>query len=309
MNAPSPAATTPAERTPAALGREAPDHCRHAPEELLRRGDLQPPREADLRRRPGGERGGHPGLRTRPATRSPSTTSTRSSRTGRKSQRLAAIQSLAAIRAPSSVGMLIKYFNHFSGEDDVRTAILGALNAIAPSSPQVQELDQAVLVDPRQGEEARRIAVEALVDASRTRASSRSAEADRQARAAAQAGVPAGGSSTAACCSSGVQEVPDFTARASGSRPARRLPVPLHAEGGQQGADAEAGPRQVQRPLPRLTLPAELGARLPQTRASARPCAASCSASRTSRDGCGSPSGCFRLLLVIPRSSTSRPRG
>jgi class 3 adenylate cyclase/HEAT repeat protein len=84
---------------------------------------------------------------------------------GKKPQRLAAIQSLAAIRAPTSVGMLIKYFNHFSGEDDVRTAILGALNTIAPSHPQVQELDQAVLVDAHQSEEARRIAVEALVEA------------------------------------------------------------------------------------------------------------------------------------------------
>lgn len=87
---------------------------------------------------------------------------------GKRPQRLAAVQSLAAIRAPTAVGMLIKYFNHFSGEDDVRTAILGALNTIAPSHPQVQELDQAVLVDPRQGEEARRIAVEALVDAEKT---------------------------------------------------------------------------------------------------------------------------------------------
>jgi class 3 adenylate cyclase/HEAT repeat protein len=87
---------------------------------------------------------------------------------GKREQRLAAIQSLAAIRAPTAVGMLIKYFNHFSGEDDVRTAILGALNTIAPSHPQVQELDQAVLVDARQGEEARRIAVEALVEAEKT---------------------------------------------------------------------------------------------------------------------------------------------
>ncbi len=84
---------------------------------------------------------------------------------GKKPQRLAAIEALAAIRAPTSVGMLVKYFNHFSGEDDVRTAILAALNSIAPSHAQVQELDQAVLVDTHQGEEARRIAVEALVEA------------------------------------------------------------------------------------------------------------------------------------------------
>jgi len=87
---------------------------------------------------------------------------------GKKSQRLAALEALAAIRAPSSVGMLIKYFNQFGGEDDVRTAILAALNTIAPTHVQVQELDQAVLVDARQGEAARRIAVEAIVEAGRT---------------------------------------------------------------------------------------------------------------------------------------------
>ena len=83
---------------------------------------------------------------------------------GRKSQRIAAVQALAAIRAPSSTGMLIKYFNHFP-EDELRAEILHAINTISPTSPQAQELDQAVYLDPRQSEAVKRIAVEALVEA------------------------------------------------------------------------------------------------------------------------------------------------
>ena len=44
---------------------------------------------------------------------------------GKKSQRIEAVHALTAIRAPSSTGMLIKYFNHFP-EDELRAAILGA---------------------------------------------------------------------------------------------------------------------------------------------------------------------------------------
>lgn len=83
---------------------------------------------------------------------------------GRKSQRIAAVQALTAIRAPSSTGMLVKYFNHFP-EDELRAEVLRAINTIAPTSPQAQELDQAVYLDPRQSDAVKRIAVEALVDA------------------------------------------------------------------------------------------------------------------------------------------------
>ncbi len=83
---------------------------------------------------------------------------------GRKSQRIAAVQALTAIRAPSSTGMLIKYFNHFP-EDELRAEILRAINTISPTSPQAQELDQAVYLDPRQSDTVKRIAVEALVEA------------------------------------------------------------------------------------------------------------------------------------------------
>ncbi len=85
---------------------------------------------------------------------------------GKKSQRIAAIRALSAIRAPSSTGMLIKYFNHFP-EEDVRTEILTAINTISSTSQQVQELNQAVFADPKQSESVKRIAVMALVDAER----------------------------------------------------------------------------------------------------------------------------------------------
>jgi len=85
---------------------------------------------------------------------------------GKKSQRIAAIQSLTAIRAPSSTGMLIKYFNHFP-EEDVRTEILRAINTISPTAQLVQDLNNSVYVDPKQSEAVKCIAVEALVEAER----------------------------------------------------------------------------------------------------------------------------------------------
>jgi class 3 adenylate cyclase/HEAT repeat protein len=85
---------------------------------------------------------------------------------GRKSQRIAAIQALMAIRAPSSTGMLVKYFNHFP-EEELRTEILRALNTISPTAQQVMELNHAVYVDSKQSEAVKRIAVEALVESER----------------------------------------------------------------------------------------------------------------------------------------------
>ncbi len=85
---------------------------------------------------------------------------------GKQSQRVAAVQSLTAIRAPSSTGMLIKYFSHFPDEE-LRTEILKAINTISPTAPQVLELNQAVYTDPKQSEAVKRIAVEALVEAER----------------------------------------------------------------------------------------------------------------------------------------------
>ena len=83
---------------------------------------------------------------------------------GRKSQRIEAVRALAAIRAPSAAGVLIKYFTHFP-EEELRAEILRAINTIAPTNPQAIELTQAVYLDPRQSEAVKCIAVEALVDA------------------------------------------------------------------------------------------------------------------------------------------------
>ncbi len=85
---------------------------------------------------------------------------------GKQPQRLAAVKSLAAIRAPSSTGMLVKYFSHFP-EEELRTEILRAINTISPTAQQVLELNQAVFADPKQSEAVKRIAVEALVEAER----------------------------------------------------------------------------------------------------------------------------------------------
>lgn len=82
---------------------------------------------------------------------------------GKKTERVAAIKALAAIRAPSTVEMLNKYFNHFP-EEEVRAEVLRAVNAIAPSSQPVVKLNQAVYSDTKQGETVRQVAAEALVD-------------------------------------------------------------------------------------------------------------------------------------------------
>lgn len=85
---------------------------------------------------------------------------------GKQPQRVAAIKSLTAIRAPSSTGMLVKYFSHFP-EEELRTEILRAINTISPTAQQVLELNQAVFADPKQSEAVKRIAAEALVEAER----------------------------------------------------------------------------------------------------------------------------------------------
>ena len=85
---------------------------------------------------------------------------------GKQPQRLAAVKALAAIRAPSSTGMLVKYFSHFP-EEELRAEILKAINTISPTATQVLELNQAVFADPKQSETVKRIAAEALVEAER----------------------------------------------------------------------------------------------------------------------------------------------
>jgi len=52
-------------------------------------------------------------------------------------------------------------------EDELRTEILRAINAISPSAQQVLELNHAVFTDPKQSEAVKGIAAEALVEAER----------------------------------------------------------------------------------------------------------------------------------------------
>ncbi len=85
---------------------------------------------------------------------------------GKPRQKVEAVRSLMAIRAPSSVGMLVKYFNHFP-EEELRTEILRAINTIAPSAQQVLELNLAVFNDAKQGEPVRSVAAESLVESER----------------------------------------------------------------------------------------------------------------------------------------------
>ena len=85
---------------------------------------------------------------------------------GKPEQKIAAIQSLTAIRAPSSVGMLVKYFSHFPDEE-LRTEILRAINTISPNAQQVVQLNLSVFSDPKQGETVKSAAAEALVEAER----------------------------------------------------------------------------------------------------------------------------------------------
>jgi hypothetical protein len=85
---------------------------------------------------------------------------------GKQPQRVAAVQSLMAIRAPSSTAMLVKYFNHFP-EEELRTEILRAINTISPTAQQVLDLNHAVFADPKQSEAVKSIAAEALVEAER----------------------------------------------------------------------------------------------------------------------------------------------
>src|SRR5208283_4978830 len=85
---------------------------------------------------------------------------------GKQPQRLAAVKSLTSIRAPSSTGMLMKYFSHFP-EEELRAEILRAINTISPSAQEVLELNQAVFADSKQSEAVKGIAAEALVEAER----------------------------------------------------------------------------------------------------------------------------------------------
>ncbi len=69
--------------------------------------------------------------------------------TGTNEQKLASIESLMEIKAPSSIERLVKYFHLFE-EPDLKEHILIALNRITPFSDEVQEFNKAILLTPGQ---------------------------------------------------------------------------------------------------------------------------------------------------------------
>lgn len=66
---------------------------------------------------------------------------------GGPEQKLAAARALATIRAPSSVGHIIRYFTLF-GETVLRRELLAAANRVAAADKAVQEMDRNVLQTP-----------------------------------------------------------------------------------------------------------------------------------------------------------------
>ena len=65
---------------------------------------------------------------------------------GKPQQQLAAVQTLAAINAPSSIEQLAKYFTILTATE-VRREILGAINRISATHPKARELNRAVLME------------------------------------------------------------------------------------------------------------------------------------------------------------------
>ena len=65
---------------------------------------------------------------------------------GKPQQKLAAVQTLAAINAPSSIEQLAKYFTILTATE-VRREILRAINRISATHPKARELNRAVLME------------------------------------------------------------------------------------------------------------------------------------------------------------------
>ena len=84
--------------------------------------------------------------------------------TGTIEQKLASVESLMEIKAPSSIDRLAKYFHLFE-ELDLKEHILIALNRIAPFLDKVQELDKAILLTPGQPHSLLENAVLGLINA------------------------------------------------------------------------------------------------------------------------------------------------
>ncbi len=82
---------------------------------------------------------------------------------GKIEQKIAAINTLSGIRAPSSVNMLIKYFSLFD-DKHIRNEILGAINTIAAANEKVQELNKSLLLNPTADDDIKTCAVLGLME-------------------------------------------------------------------------------------------------------------------------------------------------
>jgi class 3 adenylate cyclase len=83
---------------------------------------------------------------------------------GQPQQKLAAIQTLAAINAPSSIDRLAKYFTLFP-DTATRREILRAINRISPLAAKSQELNRAALMDSAMAREFYEIILAGLTEA------------------------------------------------------------------------------------------------------------------------------------------------
>jgi HEAT repeat protein len=83
---------------------------------------------------------------------------------GSHEQRIAAVDALAEIRAPSSVSVLYRYFNIFT-ENRERLQILKALTKISPRDEKVIQLHRQLVNNPQIDADLRVWAVKGLVEA------------------------------------------------------------------------------------------------------------------------------------------------
>jgi len=82
---------------------------------------------------------------------------------GKPTQKIAAIQTLSDINAPSSIENLVKYFTIFPNLE-IRREILKAVNKISPLHPKVHELNKSVLLDPTKGQDFYDIVMPGLLE-------------------------------------------------------------------------------------------------------------------------------------------------
>jgi class 3 adenylate cyclase len=83
---------------------------------------------------------------------------------GKPQQKAAAVQTLAAINAPSSLEQLAKYFTLFP-DISLRREILRAMNRISALAPKTHELNRAALMDPAMAREFYEIILTGLMEA------------------------------------------------------------------------------------------------------------------------------------------------